>query len=194
MKVFRIFDDIDKEFERIHDEWNDIEKKFQKMKQDSSLKDNYHFSSHYENFYDSNQKDKSYSLSYKYETGMDEPEIMIEGDVDKDTINRFVSGINSKYGVELEGSSIKNPKLLLSKKKKKNEKKGEPKDDTHIYRFEMPGIGLKDIETKIEGDLLKIIGKNDKVEYKKQIRLPFKPKNKPTIDADNGLITLKVNK
>ncbi len=193
MKLIHIFDDIDEEFKRIHDEWNKLDEVFQKVKTDSSSKDTYRFSSHYENFYDENQEDKSYSLSYIYETGMEEPEILIEGDVDKDTINRFVSGINSKYGTELEGSSIQNPKLLISDKRKLRKKKEkEQKQNDRVYRFEMPGIGLKDIKTKMDGDLLTVIGKNKKTEYKKQIRLPFETKQKPIIEADNGLITLKV--
>ncbi len=193
MKLIHIFDDIDEEFKRFHDEWNKLDEVFQKVKTDSSSKDTYRFSSHYENFYDENQEDKSYSLSYIYETGMEEPEILIEGDVDKDTINRFVSGINSKYGTELEGSSIQNPKLLISDKRKLRKKKEkEQKQNDRVYRFEMPGIGLKDIKTKMDGDLLTVIGKNKKTEYKKQIRLPFETKQKPIIEADNGLITLKV--
>ena len=56
---------------------------------------------------------KGYSLSYHYETGMDEPEITVKGNIDQETLDRFLDSVKKRFGEELPG--IKAPKVNLLK-------------------------------------------------------------------------------
>ena len=66
-------------------------------------------------------KGKSYNLSYKYETGMETPEVTVEGDVDQETIDNFIERSQRTFkGAE---TKLKEPdiRLLGSGKEEKEE-------------------------------------------------------------------------
>ena len=119
---------------------------------------------------------KHYSISYHYETGMDEPEINIQGNATEEDINRFLEN-TAKTFPKLK----KKNKLLLSKKGEESSKK---------FIIEMPGIGKDDIEVKIASNKVSITGKSGKLSYKREFHLNFKPENYE-ISANNGLIEIE---
>ncbi|MHA1646587.1 MAG: Hsp20/alpha crystallin family protein [Promethearchaeota archaeon] len=167
-------------------------KHFKKMFDDWTLFDDDmddFFSNFDENFQINlnNPESKGYSMSYHYETGMKEPEIKIQGDPDEKTVDTFLKGIQKRFGHHL--AKIGNNKI-----KKLNMPKNEEKesDGIHTFTIEMPGIGKEDINTEIKNQILTIEGKKGEIYYKKKFHLNFKPKEKPEIKADNGLITITV--
>ena len=195
MKLPDIFDEFDKQFNKIFDEWNkfddEFDKLFEKAKDD---KNTYHYTSHYENFFDSNDDSKSYALTYKYETGMAEPEITIEGNVDDETLEKFVKSIENRYGRGFRKLPSKKIKHLLSGKSRKSKKSETKKEipSEKIYTFEMPGIGKEDLDIEIKNEILTVTGKRDKLFYEKRVHLPFEPKKDVEVKADNGLINVKI--
>ncbi|MCF2141068.1 MAG: Hsp20/alpha crystallin family protein [Candidatus Lokiarchaeota archaeon] len=195
MKLPDIFEEFDAHFNKIFDEWNKFDEEFERMIEESKNNENtYQFTSHYENFYDSSDENKSYSLTYKYETGMDEPEITIEGNVDDETINNFVKNIENRFGRSFKTLPTNRIKRLIAGKSKKKDSKKEKQEipSEKSYTFEMPGIGKNDVETKINDKILTITGKKNKLFYEKRVHLPFEPKKKVDVKADNGLITVTV--
>lgn len=199
MKLPSIFDDIDNEFDRMMKEWNEFDKFLSdEIKHAKDSGENvYHFTNSYQNYFDSSDKNKNYSLSYKYETGMEEPQITIEGDVDDDTINKFVKSIENKFDGPIKPLIGKKTKYIgTSKKKEDKETKKDTKSEIKekSYTLEMPGIAKENITTKINGKILTVEGKKDKLHYTKRFILPFEPAEKIEISADNGLISLNVNR
>ena len=55
---------------------------------------------------------KGYSLSYRYETGMEEPEITIKGDVDEKTVTKFVKNAEKTFGQRFKGLEDKARHLI----------------------------------------------------------------------------------
>lgn len=197
MKLPSIFEEFDKEFDRIFNEWNKMDEEFDKIfEKAKDDKNTYHYTSHYENYYDSSDENKSYALTYKYETGMDEPEITIEGNVDDETLEKFVKNIESRIGRETKKLPTKKIRHLLSGKSRKDKKSKEKEEipSEKSYTFEMPGIGKDDINVELKGDVLTVTGKRDKLYYEKRVHLPFEAKSDVDITADNGLITVTVHR
>jgi len=119
---------------------------------------------------------KHYSISYHYETGMDEPEINIRGNATEEDINRFLEN-TAKTFPKLK----KKDKLLLSKNGEESSKK---------FTIEMPGIGKEDIEVKIVRKKVSVTGKKGNLNYKREFRLNFEPESYE-ISVDNGLIEVE---
>jgi len=89
----------------------------------------------------------NYSISYRWETGMNEPEIKVTGDVDEKTVNRFLN--------RMHVSGLKNPfKTPLLKGKSKGIER-EPyanlteEKETLTIHFELPGVDKKAIHLKV---------------------------------------------
>jgi len=119
---------------------------------------------------------KHYSISYHYETGMDEPEINIRGNATEEDINRFLEN-TAKTFPKLK----KKDKLLLSKNGEESSKK---------FTIEMPGIGKDDIDVNLASNNVSVIAKKGNLKYKKEFLLNFKPEGYE-ISADNGLIEVE---
>lgn len=64
---------------------------------------------------------KSYRMSYKYETGMEEPEITVEGDATEEDIDRFINGIQSRFGKQLADVTDRNIKMISEGEEEKKE-------------------------------------------------------------------------
>lgn len=136
---------------------------------------------------DANNKGKSYSLSYRYETGMKEPEITIEGDVDEKTITKFVKNAEKTFGHRFKDVEDK-ARNLLGARKEKTENLEDTKERT--FKLEMPGLSKEDIKVEIKDKRATIIGEKGDLKYRKTLRIPFEPKTHE-ISTDNGLITIK---
>lgn len=139
---------------------------------------------------------KSYSISYKFGTGMKEPEIHIQGDVDKDTVNHFLKGL-PKSANEL-GFNINSTPALKSSKIHPDAT--EPYTEIHetdlglnIY-MEMPGIDHNDVKTKWDKESLIITAEREHILYEKIIPVAFKAKKDVKIESNNGIITLEIQK
>jgi len=124
----------------------------------------------------SKSEGKNYSISYHYETGMNEPEINIKGNPSKEDVNNFLESAAKSFP-KLKGKT----KLLNAKKEEASSKK---------FTLEMPGIGKDDLTIEMNGKKVSIEGKKGKLNYKKQYQLSFKPK-KFEVSADNGLIDIE---
>ena len=124
----------------------------------------------------SKSEGKNYSISYHYETGMDEPEINIKGNPSEEDINKFLKKAAKSFP-KFKGKT----NLLNAKKEEETSKK---------FTLEMPGIGKDDITVNTDGKNVSIEGKKGKLNYKKQYRLSFEPK-KYEVSADNGLIEIE---
>jgi HSP20 family molecular chaperone IbpA len=133
---------------------------------------------------------KGYSLSYRYETGMEEPEITIKGDVDEQIVTKFVKSAEKTFGQRFKGLEDK-ARLLLGSKKEDGQNIEDIKEKS--FTLEMPGLGQDDIKVEIKDKKATIIGEKGDLKYKKTLRIPFEPKNHE-ITADNGLISIKLLK
>jgi len=142
------------------------------------------------------KKSRSYSISYKFGTGMKEPEIHIQGDVDKDSVDQFLKGIPIlSKDMELGFKSV--PGLISNQSKsiavEPFTEVQETSDGLSIY-IEMPGIGKKDIKTKWDKDTLTISAEREDIKFEKSILLSFEAKQDVKIESNNGIITVEVQK
>jgi len=139
---------------------------------------------------------RSYSISYKFGTGMKEPEIHIDGEVDKEIVNRFLKGLPktpNEIGLGLQSV----PELKLRETQSDTV---EPftevqntNDGINIY-MEMPGVDQDAIKTEWNKDTLKISAKRDDLHYEKLVPITFKHNNDVKIQTNNGIITIEVQK
>ena len=184
-----IFDRFDNYFKRIFrdftlfdNDWDDIFKDF-----NESI-----------NF---DGKSKNYKISYKFDSEkMKEPEIKVEGDASQEDIDKFLQGVQKRFGKHLLGVGENKVKLLDSGDEKTEPKKYYkiPRVDvskeiaSETYTFEMPGIGKEDINTKIKDGILTITAENGENLYKKRIKTEFNEDSEVNIETDNGIIKITV--
>lgn len=171
-----LFDYIDRQMRSMLWDW-DIDRKF---------------NSEAEEFFGELDEDaikdgKGYSLSYHYETGMEEPEITIKGDVDEKTVTKFVKNAEKTFGQRFKGLEDK-ARHLLGSKKDEEQKIDDIKERS--FTLEMPGLTKEDMKVEIKDKRAIITGEKGDITYKKILRIPFEPKSHE-IAADNGLITIK---
>ena len=157
------------------------------------------------------KKVKGFKISFHYETGMDKPEIKIEGNIDDNKLQDYFKNIDiSKY-----------PKLkdLLDISYKKEIDAGELslefheqiKDidflepDTEIIDsidcleivFEIPGMDKDDVNISFNDQRNELIfnAENKNRKYMKNIPLPFKSSKKDVqIEVNNGIANIKLTK
>jgi len=155
------------------------------------------------NFKDNNTK--SYSISYNYQTGMDKPEIRVQGDVDDEILSKFLKGIPKFI---TERPTIKKLSLTPEKKEEIRElKTGEKIKEgiepyTEITDFEdqieicleLPGVEKEDLKLNFDekGEELTVEAKRDGRKFYKEIKLPIKLDIKDyTLELKNGIACLK---
>jgi HSP20 family molecular chaperone IbpA len=136
------------------------------------------------------KKSKGYSMSYRWETGMEEPEITIKGDVDEKTVNKFLERAQKTFGHRFTQLKDKARHLLGNKSE---EKVPQQEINEQTFTLEMPGLSEKDVEVKIKKNQVKVRGQKDKIKYENSLRLAFEPKRYELI-ADNGLFAIKFYK
>ncbi len=152
---------------------------------------------------------KGYKVSYHFETGMDKPEIKIEGDIDEKELNKYLKGINFRKDPRFK--ILKHPNRIelidASKIALKPTEQEEESDNaepiTEINDFtdytqiilEVPGIEKEDIKLNLnqEGNKINITAQSQIRKYLKEVRLPFKTSlKKYDLEVNNGIATLKI--
>ena len=194
-----IFDFMNKRFKKMFKEWSlfgqDFDDMFKDMDETFEIRAPKSISK-------KDGKTKSYSISYKYQTGMKEPEVHVSGDVSEDEVNRFLSGIQKRFGNHLLGLSDGKPKMLGldSGENHTNDGYKTPfmeiiEEENHIeIVLEMPGIGESDLTIDKNGKSIIISGENGDIKYKREVKLDFEPKEKIIARENHGIITITIKK
>lgn len=156
-------------------------------------------------------KNKGFKVSYHYETGMNEPEINFEGDIDPNKLKDYLQHLhkNGLFGPEkLIPEKSKNyiDAKELSVEPNKAEKKlpiVEPYTEINDHEdfseiiIEIPGIEKNDTNITLSesGENLIFSARNPNKNFYKEIYLPFRASfNDYDLDVNNGIAILKVRK
>lgn len=158
-----------------------------------------------------NKNVKGFKVSYHFESGMEKPEIKIEGNVDEKTIRELLKDIDiSKYPTlekMLESKSIKEYKAeMLSLDSLEQEEDlyflepyaeiNDYKDYTEIV-LEIPGMSEKDviIDFSEGGNQLIFNAENENRKFIKTVHLPFTSSLRDyEIEVKNGLAIIVAKK
>ncbi|TFG14681.1 MAG: Hsp20/alpha crystallin family protein [Promethearchaeota archaeon] len=193
-----IFDYMNKRFKKMFKEWSVFGDDFDDMFKD--IDETFEIRSPKTKFHEDG-KSKSYSISYKYQTGMKEPEIRVSGDATEKDVDKFLSGVQKRFGNHMIGLSDKKPITLgLGSGEKEADGYKVPfmdivdEDEYVEIVLEMPGIGEKDLKVEIEGKNVFITGENGPSKYKRDITLDFEPKKKIKARENHGIITIQLKK
>jgi len=200
----------------VSDEFDDFIEKIKKyFKIDSDMFDvDFLFVPDSENKLDLKPKDnkiKGFKISYHFETGMEKPEIKIEGDIDERRIRDYLRDVDlSKYPDMkrlLETRSIKEidaSKLSLEFTEQEEDFSiVEPHTEINNYKdyseivLEIPGMSEEDVKIEITEGGTKLIFKaeNNNRRYNKSIYLPFKSSTQNyEMEVKNGLAVIFVKK
>ncbi len=194
-----IFDYMNKRFKKMFKEWSLFDEDFDDMFKD--FDETFEIRAPKTRFKNKDGKSKSYSISYKYQTGMKEPEIRVEGDATEKDLDRFLSGIQKRFGSHMIGLSDKKPVTLgLGSGEEDSDGYKTPfmdivDEDKYVELvLEMPGISKDDLKIETEGKIVHITAEHDNVKYKRDVTLNFKPKNQVKARENHGIITLHIDK
>ena len=159
---------------------------------------------------------EGFKVSYHFETGMDKPEIKIEGDFDERKLHEYFKQFNLDQKVPIQENfphaqrdvldagmlsldDIHDEELLLEEEP---QYVFEPETEINDFDYfteiilEVPGIEEEDIFVSFneDGSKMTVIAQNEKRKYQKDILLPFNAsENNYTLKVNNGLAILKVN-
>ncbi|UCD01602.1 MAG: hypothetical protein JSV23_00835 [Promethearchaeota archaeon] len=157
------------------------------------------------------KKVKGVKISYHFETGMEKPEIKIEGNIDDKEIREYLKDIDiSRYPTLkklFEAKSMKEidaGKLSLELNEKDEDlyilephsEINDYKDFTEIV-LEIPGMNKDDVRVDFgeEGKKLIFNAENNNRKYMKNIYLPFKSSTEEfELEVKNGLAIITINK
>ena len=154
-----------------------------------------------------------FKISYHFETGMDKPEIKLEGNFDDEKIKDFLKNVDmNKYPKlkklfdshstkEIEASEL----TLETSCFKQDEEVFVLEPYTEINEgkkyfeilIEVPGIERGDVKLDFsaDGKILMLTAQNKKRRYCKKINLPSKSlKENYELDVNNGIAYIKVKK
>lgn len=158
-----------------------------------------------------NKKMKGFKISYHFESGMEKPEIRIEGDIDERRIREYLKNVDfSKYPnmkrLPEKGTvqEIDAKKLSLEFPEQDNDLSIlEPHTEINDYYdyteivLDIPGMNEEDVMIKItEGGTKLIFDAENKIrKYTKNIYLPFKASAENyKLEVKNGLAIIIVKK
>ena len=159
---------------------------------------------------------EGFKVSYHFESGMEKPEIKIEGDFDERKLHEYLKQFNLDQNVPIQGNfahvqtdvvdagmlsidNIHDEEFLLEEEPSHI---FEPETEINDFDYfteiilEVPGIKKEDIFVSFnnDGSRLTVFAQNEKRKYQKDIHLPFKAsENNYTLKVNNGLAILKVN-
>ena len=162
------------------------------------------------------EKAEGFKVSYHYETGMDKPEIKIEGDFDEKKLHEYLKQFKLDQKVPIQESFPHTPRDVLDagmlslddiqdeelQLEEERQYVFEPETEINDFDYfteiilEVPGIEEEDIfvDFNEDGSKMTVIAQNEKRKYQKDIILPFKAsENNYTLKVNNGLAILKVN-
>ncbi len=206
----------DDDFDDYEDFYADIMDKFKKyFKIDPNLSDiDFFFIPEPMNseFDSQNPNIKGFKVSYHFESGMDKPEIRIEGDIDKKEIAEYLKGIkmqqNPRFKImrkdqnqpkEIDASEFFLTPCIEEEEKCSLEPYSEInyREDCVEIILEVPGVEKGHLILSISNDglKLKIIAKNAIRNFEKEIELPFiSTLDGHLIDINNGIASIIVKK
>jgi len=159
---------------------------------------------------------EGFKVSYHFESGMERPEIKIEGDFDERKLHEYLKQFNLDKNIPIQNDFPPVQKDvvdagMLSLDNIHDEKYLFEEEPSYIFEpeteindfdyfteiiFEVPGIEEEDIHVSYNEDGTRIIfiAQNEKRKYQKDIHLPFKAsENNYTLKVNNGLAILRVN-
>ena len=157
------------------------------------------------------KKVKGFKISYHFETGMEKPEIKIEGNIDDKKIREYLKDIDLSRHPKLknlfETTSMKEVdagKLSLESHDQDEDlyilepyiEINDYKDYTEIV-LEIPGMSKKDvmIDFSEEGSKLIFNAENNNRKFMKSVYLPFKSSTEDyEMEVKNGLAIITVKK
>jgi len=154
-------------------------------------------------------KSKGYKISYHFESGMDQPEIKIESDIEDDILNDYIKKVDSsRFPIKFPAPLIKSNSILDANKfclepyeEENSSQTCEPFaeindfDEFSEILIEAPGISQEDITISFtkNGTSLVFSAANGNRTYEKIIQLPFESSEENyTLDINNGIITIRV--
>ena len=154
---------------------------------------------------------KGFKISYHFETGMEKPEIKIEGKIDENKIRKHLKDIdlnahpNLKKLIQSKIIEVFDAdKLSLDNNQQKNDldiltpyTEIIDKEDSSEFIFEIPGMEKDNVSIDFTEEGRKLIFSAEKRsrKYNKKISLPFKSsKTDYELEVNNGLAVLKVHK
>ena len=158
---------------------------------------------------------EGFKVSYHFESGMERPEIKIEGDFDERKLHEYLKKFNLDQNVPIQDNfphvqkdvvdagmlsldNIHDEDLLLEDEPSYI---FEPETEINDFDYfteiilEVPGIEEEDILVSFneDGSRITVFAQNEMRKYQKHIRLPFKvSENNYTLKVNNGLAILKV--
>ncbi|MFX1574934.1 MAG: Hsp20/alpha crystallin family protein [Promethearchaeota archaeon] len=154
---------------------------------------------------------KGFKISFHYETGMDKPEIKVEGNLDDKKLHNYLKNIDiSKYPKLKELFNLV-PKNEIDAGELSLEFNNRNKDidflepyteiidtnDTLEIIFEIPGMDKDNVKISFneEGNELIFNAENETHKYTKNISLSFNSSKKEVkLDVNNGIANIKLNK
>lgn len=160
-------------------------------------------------YLDFNKKNTSgFKISYHFESGMDEPEIKIEGDIDEKKLLEYLkkhsieSDSQFKKLFDLKSKGVIDAKELSLEPNKNLEKKHVIEPHTEINSFhdfteiilEVPGIQKDNVILSFNNDERKVTfsARNKFRNYLKHIYLPLNTSMEDySLEVNNGIATLK---
>jgi HSP20 family molecular chaperone IbpA len=159
---------------------------------------------------------KGFKISYHYDSGMDKPEIKVEGNIDDKRIREYLRNIDvskipqlkdlykskTNNTQEIDASTLSlDTSLQKEEKYQKNPK--EPyteicdKDGFTEIMIEIPGMERDNVSIKFEdkGKMIIFTARDEQRKYMKTIPLLFKSSERECeIEVNNGIALLKVGK
>ncbi|MFX1567114.1 MAG: hypothetical protein ACFFCV_01965 [Promethearchaeota archaeon] len=154
---------------------------------------------------------KGFKISYHFETGMEKPEIRIEGDIDEKKIEEYLKNIDISQHPHLkkilESSNIEEidaSKLSLEAKElhkdltiiEPHTEINDTKDYIEII-LEVPGTSKEDVVLDFSEGGTKLIfnAENETRKYMKNIYVPFALSSKSyDIEVNNGIAIISIKK
>jgi hypothetical protein len=160
------------------------------------------------NLGDSDPKTHHHSISYRFGTGLDKPEIRLNGEkIDNETMKEIFGnlGVNPEFHTNLDLNSTRNLPVLDVKDLSSTEIPNSPTyEDTYFevehegesttLTIELPGVEKDHIFISQTGNKVIIIGENDHTSYKAEfVNDTVIDINKTIIDGNNSIYQIKWN-
>ncbi|MFX1411935.1 MAG: Hsp20/alpha crystallin family protein [Promethearchaeota archaeon] len=154
---------------------------------------------------------EGFKISYHFESGMDKPEIKIEGNIDEKKVKEYLKNVdlNNFHMLKNHSSSRSKEEIDASELSLDIFKHDETLDILEPYTelneyneyleivIEVPGIEKRDviIDFSADGRTLIFTAENQNRKYSKKVNLPFKPlKESYNLDLNNGIAYIKLKK
>ncbi|MFX1312108.1 MAG: Hsp20/alpha crystallin family protein [Promethearchaeota archaeon] len=158
-----------------------------------------------------NKKIKGFKISLHHETGMDKPEIKVEGKIDDKNLKDYLKNIDISKYPEFKDFLDVSPKKEIDAgelsldfyEQNKNNDFLKPYteiidcNDSFEILFEIPGMDKENVSISFNDEKNELIfnAENENRKYMKNITLPFKYLKKDIqIEVNNGIANIKLNK